>query len=164
MVYWTDITGPSISKASLEGGEIIPLVSSRELQLSYILLEWNPVSLLHWLTVWLHGMNYLASRYHIYLVSCRLRFYTLFCIIRSLSTSFVFNFCMQSWRVRRVLRSTTLHVWCSGLTPCRTGSRWPGWMGATAGFCSTLTWSTLDPSLQIRPMGVFQNNVVNLML
>ncbi|XP_046907058.1 nidogen-1-like [Hypomesus transpacificus] len=29
MVYWTDITGPSISKASLEGGEIIPLVSSQ---------------------------------------------------------------------------------------------------------------------------------------
>ena len=39
MVYWTDITGPSISKASLEGGETIPLVTSRELQLSYILLE-----------------------------------------------------------------------------------------------------------------------------
>lgn len=28
MVYWTDITGPSISKASLDGGEEIPLVTS----------------------------------------------------------------------------------------------------------------------------------------
>ncbi|CAG5946420.1 unnamed protein product [Menidia menidia] len=27
MVYWTDITGPAISKASLDGGEIIPVIS-----------------------------------------------------------------------------------------------------------------------------------------
>ncbi|XP_024118790.1 nidogen-1-like [Oryzias melastigma] len=27
MVYWTDITGPAISKASLSGGDIIPVVT-----------------------------------------------------------------------------------------------------------------------------------------
>lgn len=27
MVYWTDITGPAISKASLTGGDIIPVVT-----------------------------------------------------------------------------------------------------------------------------------------
>lgn len=30
MVYWTDITGPSISKASLEGGDTISLVTTGE--------------------------------------------------------------------------------------------------------------------------------------
>ena len=30
MVYWTDITGPSISKASLEGGDNISLVTTGE--------------------------------------------------------------------------------------------------------------------------------------
>lgn len=27
MVYWTDITGPAISKASLTGGDIVPVVT-----------------------------------------------------------------------------------------------------------------------------------------
>jgi len=27
MIYWTDITGPAISKASLDGGDIIPVIS-----------------------------------------------------------------------------------------------------------------------------------------
>lgn len=27
MVYWTDITGPAISKASLSGGDIIPVIT-----------------------------------------------------------------------------------------------------------------------------------------
>lgn len=27
MVYWTDITGPAISRASLSGGDIIPVVT-----------------------------------------------------------------------------------------------------------------------------------------
>ncbi|KAM4585394.1 nidogen-1-like [Odontesthes bonariensis] len=31
MIYWTDITGPAISKASLDGGDIIPVIS-KELQ------------------------------------------------------------------------------------------------------------------------------------
>lgn len=28
MVYWTDITGPAISRASLSGGEISPVVTT----------------------------------------------------------------------------------------------------------------------------------------
>ncbi|XP_041839000.1 nidogen-1-like [Melanotaenia boesemani] len=31
MIYWTDITGPAISKASLDGGDIVPLIT-KELQ------------------------------------------------------------------------------------------------------------------------------------
>lgn len=27
MVYWTDITGPGISKASLSGGDIVPVIT-----------------------------------------------------------------------------------------------------------------------------------------
>lgn len=27
MVYWTDITGPAISKASMSGGDVIPVVT-----------------------------------------------------------------------------------------------------------------------------------------
>lgn len=28
MVYWTDITGPAISRASLNGGDIVPVITT----------------------------------------------------------------------------------------------------------------------------------------
>lgn len=34
MVYWTDITGPGISRASLSGGDIIPVITKGKNQRS----------------------------------------------------------------------------------------------------------------------------------
>nr|XP_015218127.1 PREDICTED: nidogen-1 [Lepisosteus oculatus] len=38
MVYWTDITGPSISKVSLHGGKPVPIISTGGLDLWFVLL------------------------------------------------------------------------------------------------------------------------------
>lgn len=41
MVYWSDITGPAISRASLSGGDIIPVVTTGTTNIT------SPVQLSH---------------------------------------------------------------------------------------------------------------------
>lgn len=36
MVYWTDITGPAISKASLTGGDVVPVVTKGTARVVYV--------------------------------------------------------------------------------------------------------------------------------
>ena len=36
MVYWSDITGPAISKASLSGGDIIPVITTGNKTLPHV--------------------------------------------------------------------------------------------------------------------------------